>query len=171
MARIKIQYVKEGIELGYIDENLMEGERVIARAHLHPIVFLGPIILTIVFLIFGPLVILPLIWVAFVYWNFSRAEFAVTNRRIIAKWGIISRHSVEMNLDKVEGASINQGFLGNMLNYGTIVLNGMGGSREPFPGISNPMAFRQQILEHTNQHLKENIPPRILPKENIPAST
>jgi len=151
--------------LGYIEKNLMDGERIIAKARLHPIVFLLPLIVTVLFLFGGPIVILPLIWLALVYWMYSSAEFAVTNRRIIAKWGVISRHSIETNLDKVEGVTINQGILGSRLNYGSVIVRGTGGTGEPFPSISNPMAFRQQILEHTTQHLKESIPKEI-PAEN-----
>jgi uncharacterized membrane protein YdbT with pleckstrin-like domain len=146
--------------LGYIDKNLMEGERVIATARLHPIVFVGPALLTLlVFLLFinnaAWLAIFPLLWLGLVFWSFSSAEFGVTNRRIIAKWGAISRHSVEMNLDKVEGVSINQGIIGSKVGYGTLILNGTGGSHESFPSIANPLAFRKNILEHTTKHLKE----------------
>jgi len=158
--------------MGYIEQNLMEGERVIATARLHPIVFVGPALLTlIVLLIFIKdavwLVIFPLLWMGLVFWGFSSADFGVTNRRIIAKWGAISRHSVEMNLDKVEGVSINQGIVGSKIGYGTVILNGTGGSREHFPNIANPLEFRQKILEHTTQHLKESIPP----KDSTPTMT
>jgi len=60
-----------------------------------------------------------------------------------------------MNLDKVEGVSINQGIIGSKVGYGTLILNGTGGSHESFPSIANPLAFRQNILEHTTKHLKE----------------
>jgi len=155
--------------LGYIEKNLMDEERVIATAHLHPFIFFWPLVLTLlVLLLFRGalwLVIIPLIWLGLVYWGYSSAEFGVTNRRIIAKWGSISRHSVEMNLDKVEGVSINEGLVGSRLGYGTVILNGTGGSREHFPNIANPLAFRQHILEHTTQHLKESTPKEI-PAEN-----
>lgn len=151
-----------GLILGYIEKNLMEGERIIATAHMHYIAFLGPIILTlIVLLFFGGarwLVIFPIIWLVITYWYYSSAEFGVTNRRIIAKWGVFSRHSTEMNLDKVEGVTINEGMIGSKLGYGSVVVTGTGGSHEPFPNIANPMEFRQKILEHTTRHLKEDIP-------------
>ena len=145
--------------MGYIDGNLMDGERVIATAHLHLFIFFWPVILTLLLLFFGDgarwLVIFPLIWLGLVYWGYSSAEFGVTNRRIIAKWGSYSKHSVEMNLDKVEGVSINQGIIGSKLGFGTVILNGTGGSHEMFPSIANPMVFRQKILEHTTKHLAE----------------
>jgi uncharacterized membrane protein YdbT with pleckstrin-like domain len=101
------------------------------------------------------LLIIALIIAIWAYLNFSSAEFGVTNRRVIAKWGVISRHSVEMNMDKVEGVSINQGIIGGRLGYGTLVVNGTGGSHEAFPNIANLLAFRKQILEHTTKHLME----------------
>jgi uncharacterized membrane protein YdbT with pleckstrin-like domain len=147
--------------MGYIEKNLMEGERVIAKANLHWIVFLSPILVGLIVLLFvissgsGMLLILGLIYLAWAYMFFSSSEFGVTNRRVIAKWGVISRHSVEMNLDKVEGVSINEGVIGSRLGYGTVIVNGTGGSHEAFPSIANPLVFRKQILEHTTKHLME----------------
>ena len=133
----------------------MNGEKIIATAHLHPII-LWPAVLTLLFLSFGGgarwLAIIPLIWLGLVYRGYSSSEFAVTNRRIIAKWGVVpTRHSVETNLDKVEGVIINQSFLGSRLNYGSIIVKGVSGSGEPFPSIANPMKFRGQIFKHTTQ--------------------
>jgi len=145
--------------LGYIENNLLDGERSIAKASLPWIIFLGPIIVTLVLLLFAKyasfMLIIALIYIVWAYLYFSSAEFGVTNRRVIAKWGVISRHSVEMNMDKVEGVSINEGIIGSKLGYGTVIVNGTGGSHEAFPSIANPLAFRKQILEHTTKHLKE----------------
>ena len=137
----------------------MEGERSIARASLHWIVFLGPIIVTLALLHFAKsalfMLIIALIFIVWAYLYFSSAEFEVTNRRVIARWGLIIRHSIEMNMDKVEGVSINEGIIGSKLGYGNVILNGTNGSHETLPSIANPLAFRKQILEHTTKHLKE----------------
>lgn len=138
----------------------MEGERLIAKAGLHWIAFLQPVLLALFIVLIAingasGLLIIALVLIAWAYLNFTSAEFGVTNRRVIAKWGVISRHSVEMNMDKVEGVSINQGIIGSRLGYGTVIVNGTGGSHESFPSIANPMAFRKQILEHTTKHLRE----------------
>lgn len=146
--------------MGYIEKNLMEGERIIAKASLHWSIFLGPVVLSLIIALIAVngaswLLIIALLCIIGAYLNFSSAEFGVTNRRVIAKWGVISRHSVEMNLDKVEGVSVNEGIIGSKLGYGTVIVNGTGGSHEAFPNIANPLAFRKQILEHTTKHLKE----------------
>jgi len=84
------------------------------------------------------MIILAFIILGWVYLNYSSAEFGITNRRVIAKWGVISRHSVEMNVDKIEGVTINQGIIGSKLGYGTVIVNGTGGSHEAFPSVTFP---------------------------------
>ena len=81
-------------------------------------------------------------------------EFAVTNRRIIAKAGFIRRHTLEMLLTKIESVSVNQGIAGRIFNFGTIVVIGTGGTRESFNSIVKPLETRKsinQIIEQLSQ--------------------
>jgi len=138
--------------MGYVTANLMHDEQVVHEATLHWIVFLGPTLVFMLGLLMlgggdlaggAPFLIVPaLAWglgVALTYWT---TEFAVTNRRILAKVGLIRRRSLELNLSKVEGIEVNQNILGRILNYGTIVVRGTGGTKEPFKSIADPMALR-----------------------------
>jgi uncharacterized membrane protein YdbT with pleckstrin-like domain len=72
-------------------------------------------------------------------------ELAVTDRRVIYKSGIISRHTLEMNRSKVESVDVDQSLLGRLLGFGTIVVRGTGGSLEPIRTISDPLSFRSHI--------------------------
>jgi len=72
-------------------------------------------------------------------------EFAVTNRRIIAKTGFIRRHTLEMLLPKIESVSVNQNVLGRLLNFGTVTVTGTGGTKESFRAIVGPMGVRKKI--------------------------
>ena len=72
-------------------------------------------------------------------------EFAVTDRRVIYKCGFISRHTVEMNMDKIESVDVDQSLLGRMLNYGTIHVLGTGQGIESLPRIADPLALRNAI--------------------------
>jgi len=77
-------------------------------------------------------------------------EFAVTNRRIMAKRGFIRRHTLEILLSQVESVSVNQDVLGRVLNFGTVTVTGTGGTSESFRAIVNPVGVRRkvnQILE------------------------
>jgi uncharacterized membrane protein YdbT with pleckstrin-like domain len=72
-------------------------------------------------------------------------ELAITDRRVIYKRGFISRHSVEMNMDKVESVDVDQSLLGRILNYGTIHVLGTGQGIESLQQIAAPLALRNAI--------------------------
>ncbi len=128
--------------MSYVDSNLSPGETVVYRAKLHAIIFLPGIILT-------PLIIgLPMLLSAWI--RRANTELAVTSKRVIAKVGLFHRTTLELNLSKVETIGVDQSLLGRILNYGTVVVVGTGGTKEPFPNIADPMAFRKavQSLSH-----------------------
>jgi uncharacterized membrane protein YdbT with pleckstrin-like domain len=72
-------------------------------------------------------------------------EFAVTNRRVIAKIGFIRRHTLEMLLSKIESVSVRQNILGRLINFGTVTVTGTGGTRESFRAIVDPIGVRKNI--------------------------
>jgi hypothetical protein len=69
----------------------------------------------------------------------------VTTRRIIYKSGFISRSTLEMNLDKVESVLVQQGFAGRMLDYGTVIVRGVGAGLEPVRLISHPLRLHRHV--------------------------
>jgi len=141
--------------MSYIDESLVAGERVVYRTNLHKIVFFWPAVITVLALLSwsgGVGAILTMLAVAigvgvFCYMNYRSSEFGVTNKRVLVKIGIFSRRSIEILLSKVEGISVKQGILGKAVDYGTIIVSGTGGSKEPFKRIAKPFAFRKQVQE------------------------
>jgi uncharacterized membrane protein YdbT with pleckstrin-like domain len=81
-------------------------------------------------------------------------ELAITNKRVIAKFGFVSRDTIEINLQKIETVQVHQTVRGRMLNYGTIMIAGGGTPQEPIPGVADPMAFRRAFLEAQEKALK-----------------
>ena len=75
----------------------------------------------------------------------ATTELAVTDHRVIYKSGLLSRHTIEMNRDKVESVDVDQSLLGRILGYGTVVVRGTGGSLEPIRNIGDPLSFRTHI--------------------------
>ncbi|HXF79524.1 MAG TPA: PH domain-containing protein [Usitatibacter sp.] len=133
--------------MSYIDESLVEGETIVHRAHVSWwsqfwLVFLG--VLTAVAIV--GLVFLAMAWV-----RVHSTEIAITNRRIIAKFGFISRRTIEINIAQVEALRVDQGFWGRLLNFGTIIVSGTGSSLEPAPDIADPLVFRRKFMEATNR--------------------
>jgi len=148
--------------MGYADKNLLPGETVEYRAHLHPVIFLQPALFALVglgFVLFGLLnPTLSAFWMlglAFLVFaaglgvdravRYVSSEFAITNKRVLIKVGFIHRHTLEMLLAKVETVRVDQGLIARVLGYGTIVVTGTGGTNEPFKSIAKPLEFRKQV--------------------------
>jgi uncharacterized membrane protein YdbT with pleckstrin-like domain len=133
--------------MSYIDESLVEGEVLVHRARVSwwsqfPLVLLGVVTLVVVV----GIVFLAMAWV-----RVRSTELAITNRRVIAKSGFVRRHTVEINLDKVEALKVEQGVLGRFLNFGTIFISGAGTSVAPIRDIADPLVFRRKFMEATNR--------------------
>lgn len=87
---------------------------------------------------------------AFVSWlpaalRRATTELVVTDRRVIYKTGLLSRHTIEMNLAKVESVDVDQSVAGRLLGYGTVTVHGTGGTMEPIRKIGHPLTFRSHI--------------------------
>jgi uncharacterized membrane protein YdbT with pleckstrin-like domain len=81
-------------------------------------------------------------------------EFAITNRRVVAKTGFIRRHTLEMLLAKVESVSVNQNILGRLLNFGTVTVTGTGGTKESFRAIVEPIGVRKKINQIIENYMQ-----------------
>jgi uncharacterized membrane protein YdbT with pleckstrin-like domain len=88
-----------------------------------------------------------LVFLAIAYVKYKTTELAITTRRVIAKFGFVSRRTVELNIQKVESIQVEQTVMGRLLDYGTLVISGGGNPQAPIPGISDPIAFRKAFIE------------------------
>jgi len=98
------------------------------------------------------LFLLPADGLGLIFWiiafiRYKTTELALTDKKIIAKFGFIKRDTIEILLPKIESIQVNQSMLGRMLNYGSIIASGAGNPQAPIPGISDPMAFRKKFME------------------------
>jgi len=136
----------------YVQSTLISNEKAIYEAKLSLWAKLPTLVLGFFLLFFygAGLVIFLL-----VYLQYISTELAFTNKRVIAKFGFISRQTVELNIQKVESLQVTQGILGRIFNFGTIVISGAGNPQAPIPGISDPMAFRRSFMEYQDR-LREN---------------
>jgi uncharacterized membrane protein YdbT with pleckstrin-like domain len=88
-----------------------------------------------------------LVFLGIAYVKYKTTELAITTRRVIAKFGFVSRRTVELNIQKVESIQVEQTVMGRLLDYGTLVISGGGNPQAPIPGISDPIAFRKAFIE------------------------
>lgn len=72
-------------------------------------------------------------------------ETIVSNRRIILEMGLIGRNCVEMNLDRIENVMVNQGIVGGIQDYGTLVARSVGSGLKPIANVATPLEFHRQV--------------------------
>lgn len=161
--------------MGYIDEHLMAGEQVNYQGHLSlwslaSGIVIGCIVLaaTVALVLVPELgipenMILPISAIAGLVGMFFiltpigkyyTTEIAITSKRVIAKTGLFKRDTIEMMNTKVESLQVEQGILGRLFNYGTIVISGAGEFNASIPGISMPMGFRKFYYEELDRNNK-----------------
>jgi uncharacterized membrane protein YdbT with pleckstrin-like domain len=146
--------------MSYVDKQLNAGEKVVFRTTLHPIVFVaaGAFSLVSVALVLllsdgaTALVIFLMILLALLAGGYAAimyvtSEFAVTTSRVIIKVGWLTRRTIELQLSKVEGIVVEQGIIGRIFDFGTLVVGGTGGTKEPFALIRAPFVFRKQVQQ------------------------
>ncbi|MCC2645192.1 MAG: hypothetical protein K0R94_970 [Burkholderiales bacterium] len=142
--------------MSYIENNLINDESIIQKTKPHWVLFLGPAItITLGLLIHSSvgnfLAFIGLLYAIRGFILYTTSEFGITNKRVVAKFGFIKRISLEIMLSKVEGISVDQSIWGRLMGYGTIRINGMGGTREPIPYIPNPLQFRRILQERIEE--------------------
>jgi len=72
-------------------------------------------------------------------------ELAITNKRVISKFGFIRRTTFEIILNKIEGVQLHQSVLGRVLGYSNLVVKGTGTGNAPIAFISNSKEFRNKL--------------------------
>jgi uncharacterized membrane protein YdbT with pleckstrin-like domain len=147
--------------MSYVKNNLMSGETIIYNAKIHWFIFLPGISFAAVGVLMlagdkqgegvgaigGILVFFAVISLLKAFITKISTELAVTSKRVIAKVGLIRRHTAELNHSKVESFNVDQSILGRIFGFGTIVVRGTGGGKTPIPNIDSPLVFRRNAME------------------------
>lgn len=139
----------------YIENQLLAGEEVQYKAQTHWSVYLRGLFLITSGLILMPsgvkglpmlLILLGIIALCWAFIQQNTTELAITNKRVVAKFGVLRRHTFEQQLSKIEGINLDQGMLGRILGYASIVVRGTGGGQTPIPYIGQPDAFKRELV-------------------------
>jgi hypothetical protein len=140
---------------------LQTDERPLYKTTIHWIVLIGPVLGSLLSLIFivpigmiaswkghywaWLLLAIPVALLATAAIAVKTSELVITDRRVLIKVGFIQRQTFEMFISKIESVAVAQGMIGRMLDYGTVEIRGTGGSSESFATIAAPLQFRDAI--------------------------
>ncbi|MCB1827429.1 MAG: PH domain-containing protein [Coxiellaceae bacterium] len=157
--------------MSYIQQNLLHDENVVYQTRPHWVIFMIPVVLAVLSLVlYGYLktlsgfqyeifgysfyaiislfVFLLAIWFGIkAYIFYQTSEYGVTDKRIVMKTGWIQRRSIEIFLEKVEAIYVDQTISGRIMGYGTVIIVGTGGSKDPFLYVPKPLEFRNRAQQ------------------------
>lgn len=149
--------------MNYIEKYLMEGEHIVFIPELHIALYWRPLIWAIIGIgmmaiptegtmlqiqLLGCFVLIVISIIKCIN-AYGGKQYILTNKRIIAKQGIIQRHSLELLLRKCEGVEIHQSISGRIFNYGTVLVT-TGEATNCFEYIKDPIRFSNAINQMTD---------------------
>lgn len=165
--------------MSYIESNLMPNEQVVVRGKTHIFLVIRPLVMLAV--MFCMLVLAILIMVSepnglFALLAFAMGfigffgtlgavagvgsailaymgnEVAVTNRRVIGKFGVIRRSTLEFPFSQIESIAFDQGIVDRLIGAAQIKIRGAGTAWVQTPILANFKAFRHAALEQLETH-------------------
>lgn len=166
----------------YVQSHLSEGEHVLFEAHYNGCIWIKPIIVFLLFsvplfvvLFYTPsyefadninILVLCVIMFLIGLWGLIRTyikihtdEIAITNQRLIAKFGVISRRTKELNLLQVETISVEQDIFSRIFGAGDVIVKGTGLTNFPLHCIDKPYdfrtAFQNVLVRHLSSHIND----------------
>ena len=156
----------------YADSLLADGERIALRTRQHWLatiidgrypwlMVVAGVVLTLLSSSFEPghpvrtllgtggliLVLVGLLWLVKVYWNWYAEDYIVTNRRVLKVDGIINKHSADSSLEKINDAVLDQNILGRMLGYGDLdILTAAEQEVDHYRMLNQAPTFKKEML-------------------------
>lgn len=92
-------------------------------------------------------VVIVIIGVVGIFLKRFMTEYAITNKRVHCKYGLIRRVATQAEHNKITDTALLQSFFGRFLNYGNVAINTAGGSHFEivFIGIQNPKSVIAKV--------------------------
>ncbi len=135
-----------------LERMMVRGEEVILRANLHGALYwktVAVLILACIFFItsitaFGFLFgFVGLLMLAVSILTQHYLLLAITNKRVLARYGLLQMDVVDIRLSKIESIDLERMLPGHIFGYANVVVMGTGNRMLRVPYISNAEAFRR----------------------------
>ncbi len=159
--------------MGYTDNMLASGERVVLRQHQHWFILVGnarfailSLVVAIVLFLFrvlgngtgalwdvlGWLTLIlflgGLIWLGWSYLRYRNEEYIITTRRIIHAEGVINKKATDSSLEKINDLEITESVVGRIFGFGDLnVLTAAETGIERLRMLHHAMDFKKAMLE------------------------
>lgn len=129
--------------MSYIEKNVLSnGEQIVYVPKKNPVF----VVLAWIWGILGCwLILIPTIKAIKKTIVYCSTEFAVTNKKVVEKYGLFSTHCDELALDKIENITVNRTFWGKIFNFGDVRIQGTNRNDVNYRFVKNPEQVRKEI--------------------------
>ncbi|MCZ7384563.1 MAG: PH domain-containing protein [Candidatus Methanoperedens sp.] len=96
-------------------------------------------------------IIIPIIVIGIIYLDRSSRKYAITNKRVIGRRGIVSEDFKSSTFKHITSLRVKQGIIGKIFNFGNIIIDTSGsGSGFEFIWryVNNPVQVKNEIEKH-----------------------
>jgi uncharacterized membrane protein YdbT with pleckstrin-like domain len=151
---------------------LNEGEDLVLDLHPHWVYFVKSALLFIVAVAIGVLllawgwegvslagsgilILIALVWLSFTYLKWVTTNFVITTDRLIYRHGVLSKHGIEIPLERVNTVFFSQSIFERIVGSGDLVIESAGElGRQDFSNVRKPSAVQNEI--HKQMEANEN---------------
>ena len=106
----------------------------------------------------GILVLAAVVWFGFSYARWATINFVITTDRVIYRSGVVSKHGIEIPLERVNTVFFHQSILERVIGAGDLGIESAGdGGRETFSDIRKPSAVQNEIYRQMEAHENSRI--------------
>ena len=113
-----------------------------------PVIALGKLLSVLLAIV--AFVLLQVCYLLYVYLKRAATEYAVSNKRVVVKVGILSRKTNEVRPQAIEAVTVDQGILGRLLNFGSCVIRGRGVGNLRMGYVIDPLKVKTTIERYTS---------------------
>ena len=96
------------------------------------------------------------VWLLFKFLEWSRTFFVVTDQRVIFRTGVLTRHGVEIPLERINNINFHQGIWERIIGAGDLEIQSAGEQgTSQFDNVRHPDGVQQEVyrqMEHDAKH-------------------
>jgi uncharacterized membrane protein YdbT with pleckstrin-like domain len=94
----------------------------------------------------GALIMIALVWLGWTYLKWATTNFVITTDRLIYRHGVLSKHGIEIPLERVNTVFFSQSIFERMVGSGDLVIESAGElGRQDFNNVRKPSAVQNEI--------------------------
>lgn len=137
----------------YVENNLGKNETIVKKADRNALFLLATWLKGI---LLCWLLLIPTIKAIIATVQFNHVELAITNKRVVGKYGVVNTKALDAPLSKIQNVSVTQTFGGKIFNYSTVKINTAAGEYV-FGAIKNADAFKGMLMAQIDQFEEDRL--------------